>query len=229
MKIVCFHNPEEENGYLSNWYSSQFIINDIIFSSMEQFMLSLIHIFPELSDHEVVLATSDDYDKDTITVGDYTYPILQKQHFSSENGHWMDNQVYYMVVNSVEDMAPLYEAQKEIYGKNASSYYYSLYIDIDGNREEKIACGNAVSAAIGASGMEEGHDGKYYIMIEKRAENEDSFRQMYCLLYTSANSGMPCISVTWGFRDVPFLKEHGATHLAASAEELYAILDEFNA
>ena len=78
---------------------------------------------PELSDHEVVLVTSDGYDKDTITVGDYTYPILQKQHFSSENGHWMDNQVYYMVVNSVEDMAPLYEAQKEIYGKNASSYY----------------------------------------------------------------------------------------------------------
>lgn len=27
--------------------------------------------------------------------------------------------------------------------------------------------------------MEEGHDGKYYIMIENRAENEDSFRQMY--------------------------------------------------
>lgn len=134
---------------------------------------------PELSDHEVVLVTSDGYDKDTITVGDYTYPILQKQHFSSENGHWMDNQVYYMVVNNIEDMAPLYEAQKEIYGKNASSYYYSLYIDIDGNKEEKIACGNAVSAAIGASGMEEGHDGKYYIMIENRAENEDSFRQMY--------------------------------------------------
>lgn len=39
MKIVCFHNPEEENGYLSNWYSSQFIINDITFSSMEQFMM----------------------------------------------------------------------------------------------------------------------------------------------------------------------------------------------
>lgn len=46
---------------------------------------------------------------------------------------------------------------------------------------------------------------------------------------TAVNSGMPCISVTWGFRDVPFLKEHGATHLAANAEELCAILDEFNA
>ena len=29
MKIVCFHNPEEENGYLSNWYPSQFIMNNI--------------------------------------------------------------------------------------------------------------------------------------------------------------------------------------------------------
>ena len=108
-----------------------------------------------------------------------TYDIVEKQHFSSENGHWMDNQVYYMVVNSVEDMAPLYEAQKEIYGEDASNYYYSLYIDIDGSREEKIACGNAVSAAIGASGIEEGHDGRYYIMIENKAENEDSFRQTY--------------------------------------------------
>ena len=24
MNIVCFHNPDEENGYLSNWYLSEF-------------------------------------------------------------------------------------------------------------------------------------------------------------------------------------------------------------
>ncbi len=24
MSIVCFHNPDEENGYLSNWYLSEF-------------------------------------------------------------------------------------------------------------------------------------------------------------------------------------------------------------
>lgn len=23
-KVVCFHNPEEENGFLSNWYVSRF-------------------------------------------------------------------------------------------------------------------------------------------------------------------------------------------------------------
>ena len=37
--IICFHNPEEENGYLSNWYPSQFIYADQQFSSMEQYMM----------------------------------------------------------------------------------------------------------------------------------------------------------------------------------------------
>lgn len=39
MNIICFHNPNEENGYLSNWYPSYFIVNDVNFSSMEQFMM----------------------------------------------------------------------------------------------------------------------------------------------------------------------------------------------
>lgn len=39
MNIICFHNPEEENGYLSNWYFSNFIVNGIEFSSMEQYMM----------------------------------------------------------------------------------------------------------------------------------------------------------------------------------------------
>ena len=39
MNIICFHNPDEENGYLSNWYPSQFSINGIQFSSMEQYMM----------------------------------------------------------------------------------------------------------------------------------------------------------------------------------------------
>ena len=33
-KIVCFHNPDEINGYLSNWYLSGFIVDGIKFSSM---------------------------------------------------------------------------------------------------------------------------------------------------------------------------------------------------
>ncbi len=37
---------------------------------------------------------------------------------------------------------------------------------------------------------------------------------------TAANSGMPCVSVLWGFRDRDFLIAHGATTLIESPEEL---------
>ena len=37
--IICFHNPQEENGYLSNWFESSFKIDNIEFSSMEQYMM----------------------------------------------------------------------------------------------------------------------------------------------------------------------------------------------
>ena len=32
MNIICFHNPDEENGFLSNWYLSDFSINGISFT-----------------------------------------------------------------------------------------------------------------------------------------------------------------------------------------------------
>lgn len=37
---------------------------------------------------------------------------------------------------------------------------------------------------------------------------------------TARNSGMPCISVLWGFRDMEFLLEHGATTLVSTPEEI---------
>lgn len=39
MEIICFHNPDEENGYLSNWFNSDFSVGEIEFSSMEQYMM----------------------------------------------------------------------------------------------------------------------------------------------------------------------------------------------
>ncbi len=39
MSVICFHNPDEENGYLSNWYKSEFVVDNITFSSMEQYMM----------------------------------------------------------------------------------------------------------------------------------------------------------------------------------------------
>ena len=39
MQIICFHNPDEDNGFLSNWYLSAFSVGGITFSSMEQYMM----------------------------------------------------------------------------------------------------------------------------------------------------------------------------------------------
>ena len=39
MNVICFHNPDEENGYLSNWFLSDFNLNGINYTSMEQYMM----------------------------------------------------------------------------------------------------------------------------------------------------------------------------------------------
>ena len=60
MEIVCFHNPNEENGYLSNWYMSEFEIDGIKFSSMEQYMMYKKAIcFSDNNIAEKILQTTD--------------------------------------------------------------------------------------------------------------------------------------------------------------------------
>lgn len=39
IQIICFHNLGEENEYLSNWYSSDFTVDNIRFCSVEQYMM----------------------------------------------------------------------------------------------------------------------------------------------------------------------------------------------
>lgn len=59
-KIICFHNPDEENGYLSNWYLSSFTVIGITFSSMEQYMMYCKAMcFRDNQTAECILATSD--------------------------------------------------------------------------------------------------------------------------------------------------------------------------
>ena len=43
---------------------------------------------------------------------------------------------------------------------------------------------------------------------------------------TARNAGIPCISVTWGFRDREQLLEAGTAELAADAGELHALLEK---
>lgn len=58
--IICFHNPDEINGYLSNWFLSDFTKNDITFSSMEQYMMyQKAKLFQDNDNASKILQTSD--------------------------------------------------------------------------------------------------------------------------------------------------------------------------
>lgn len=60
MDIICFHNPDEDNGYLSNWYPSPFTVDGVAFSSMEQFMMYRKAIcFGDEAVAAQILSTSD--------------------------------------------------------------------------------------------------------------------------------------------------------------------------
>lgn len=60
MKIICFHNPDEENAHLSNWYPSDFTVNGISFSSMEQYMMYQKALrFGDTKIADKILATDD--------------------------------------------------------------------------------------------------------------------------------------------------------------------------
>ena len=58
--VICFYNPNKENGYLSNWYLCNFICDDVLFSSMEQYMMwGKAKLFNDIEMMNKILSTND--------------------------------------------------------------------------------------------------------------------------------------------------------------------------
>lgn len=58
--MICFHNPNEENGYLSNWYLSDFTVDGKKFTSAEQYMMySKAAMFGDSDMAEKIMSTDD--------------------------------------------------------------------------------------------------------------------------------------------------------------------------
>ena len=59
-KIIGFHNPDEEYGFLSNWYQSAFTVDGIKFCCMEQYMMyQKAQVFHDAKAATEILKTSD--------------------------------------------------------------------------------------------------------------------------------------------------------------------------
>lgn len=58
--MICFHNVDEPNGYLANWYESDFTENGQTFTSVEQYMMWNKAIrFHDQKWADLILASSD--------------------------------------------------------------------------------------------------------------------------------------------------------------------------
>mgnify|MGYP001144383047 CR=1 FL=1 len=57
-EIICFHNPGEPNGYLSNWYPSVFRLGGVEYASTEQYiMYQKAILFQDVETARQILAT----------------------------------------------------------------------------------------------------------------------------------------------------------------------------
>ncbi len=83
---------------------------------------------------------------DTATIGGQKYDVKNVLEFNHEEDSVTGSlySYYFIVVNDSAGMEEFYHLQKQAYGEEASNYIYSIYLDIDGTDEEKVACGEAV-------------------------------------------------------------------------------------
>lgn len=60
MSVIGFHNPDEPYGFLSNWFLSEFTVDGVSFSSMEQYMMYKKAVLFEDTDIAAQIMDTDD-------------------------------------------------------------------------------------------------------------------------------------------------------------------------
>lgn len=60
MSVIGFHNPDEPYGFLSNWYQSDFTVDGVRYSSMEQYMMYKKAVLFEDADMAAQIMNTDD-------------------------------------------------------------------------------------------------------------------------------------------------------------------------
>ena len=59
-KMICFHDPDKEYGFLSNWYISDFIKDGRPYTSVEQYLMyGKAMVFKDEEMQQAILATHD--------------------------------------------------------------------------------------------------------------------------------------------------------------------------
>jgi phosphoglycolate phosphatase len=123
------------------------------------------------------------------------------------------------------------ELLEELYEKNYKLAIVSNKHDDNIKSLNKMYFGDYVKTAIGQSDdvkRKPAPDMVYNALNELSADIEKALYigDSEVDILTAKNANMPCISVTWGFRDKEFLREHGAEYLIDEPGQLLEFLGE---
>lgn len=59
-KVYCFHNPDEPNAFLSNWFYQPFMVKGTRYTSVEQYMMAMKAItFKDTGAYNLIMQTDD--------------------------------------------------------------------------------------------------------------------------------------------------------------------------
>ena len=175
---LSFAAMKEGNGYIlqNNFNSGDYSnVTMLTIITKDGYWELFGEQLPELADNEVILVSDTDEDGKVFSLQNEKFAVKEVIKQDIERESYMLNMMSgscYVVVNDKTQLTRFYNLQRTEYGENASEYRYKVGVDIDGTKEEKIACVDQVVANIEALD-------NVSAFCESRAGNEDEFRMMY--------------------------------------------------
>lgn len=132
-------------------------------------------MIPEVPKGSVSVYSLGRYEGKQIEIMDHIYPVYDAQEFSLEQDTYMTSavkEIVYIVVDSNQTLATLFEEQKNLLGEKAATFENVIGIDLDGTDKQKIECSKKISAMISDDTAAE----KY---VECRQSNREDFFMVY--------------------------------------------------
>lgn len=172
----------------------------------------------------------------TMFVGNGIHKLIERclpegENNPAFNSTFEDFKAYYAINcnNKTKPYIGITKILQTLKDRNIKSAIVSNKNDSDVKKLSRAHFTGYISTAIG---NREGFRRKPYPDSVLEAARELNCNPEKCLyigdsdvdIATAANSGMDCLSVTWGFRTREFLIEHGAQHLASNAEEVLSFI-----
>jgi len=134
----------------------------------------------DISEDEVIIYSNPEYTEKELKLQGHTFKVKESFKAGDEFFPVADSTMancFYAVVNDYNGLEKVASKLREQKGSDTDIYTYELHIDIDGTKEQKKQCGNAVIKAIRDKKSDEtGYSAR---LVETRENNRESFYGLY--------------------------------------------------